>query len=70
QDSVSDLLVQARKGGIKFLVIDSVIDQANLESQRVTEKALNFTRESIIDSQSQEPAFQYTAIYNTSEQTR
>jgi hypothetical protein len=66
RDAVNDLLFQAGKNGIERLVIDSVIDKTNVESQQVTEKALNCVKESIIDSVSQKPAFQYTAIYDTS----
>lgn len=67
QEAVNDLLSQARKGGIPTLVIDSVVGKENLASQRVTEKALKATRESIVDTESQKPAVQYTAIYSTDE---
>jgi hypothetical protein len=65
RDAVNDLLMQAGKSGIVTLVIDSVIDKANLASQRVTEKALNCIREEITDSESKKPAYQFTAVYST-----
>ena len=67
KEAVNDLLSQAYKGGIPHLVIDSVVSKENLASQRVTEKALQVIRESIIDAESGQPAFQYTAVYSTVE---
>ena len=67
KEAVNDLLSQAYKGGIPHLVIDCVVSKENLASQRVTEKALQVIRESIIDAESGQPAFQYTAVYSTVE---
>ncbi|MDC8832906.1 GNAT family N-acetyltransferase [Alteromonas gilva] len=67
KEAVNDLLSQAHKGGIPHIVIDSVVSKENVASQRVTESALQVIRESIIDTESGQPAFQYTAVYSTVE---
>ncbi|MFN4186944.1 MAG: hypothetical protein ACK4FN_02835 [Acinetobacter johnsonii] len=67
RDVVQDLIFQASRNGKKVLVIEAVIDQLNLASQRVAETVLQGDRECITDSISQKAAFRYTATFNTAD---
>lgn len=62
---IQDQILQAGRNGFKGVVIEAVIDESNLQSQRVAEAVLQVERESIVDSASKKPAYRYTAHFGT-----